>query len=134
MPKILKEKLKDKTLLYLEDDEMLYRNFIEMFKMFFKEVHHVENGKEAIDILNNNDIRIDIIITDYNMPIMDGESFLKHLRQCTKNSHIPAILFSANPDTNHVNHLLDAKMGKPLSMEKFKSTILDLCEKKLKDI
>jgi len=36
------------------------------------------NGKEALDFLNNQDIRL--VLLDWNMPVLDGLSFVKDVR------------------------------------------------------
>jgi len=49
-----------------------------------------ENGKEALDVLSTKDI--DIIITDWNMPIMDGLTFVKKIRSDSKYNDTPIIM------------------------------------------
>jgi len=60
--------------LYVDDEEVNLRGFKANFRKFFK-VHTSTSPKEAVDILNNNDIQV--IITDQRMPEMTGTEFLE---------------------------------------------------------
>jgi two-component system chemotaxis response regulator CheY len=44
------------------------------------DVIEAEDGKHAIDVLASNGNTVDLIITDINMPNMDGITLVKHLR------------------------------------------------------
>ncbi|MBN2736776.1 MAG: response regulator [Spirochaetales bacterium] len=52
------------------------------------------NGKEGIDVLNTQQ-GIDLIITDVNMPVMDGISFVKEARKHDSYSMVPIIIRSS---------------------------------------
>ncbi len=56
-----------------------------------------ENGMEALSLLQNNN-SIDLIITDLNMPEMDGENFINKLHSAYSGSIIPIIVVSSNGD------------------------------------
>ncbi len=54
------------------------------------DILEAENGREALDILSTKDV--DIIITDWNMPIMDGLTFVKRIRSDSKYDDTPIIM------------------------------------------
>ncbi len=54
------------------------------------EILEAENGKEALEILENTDV--DLIITDWNMPVMDGLTFVKKIRANKKFDDVPIIM------------------------------------------
>jgi two-component system chemotaxis response regulator CheV len=56
----------------------------------------VSNGEEALFALLHEDLKPDYIITDLNMPRMNGLEFLKRLRQVEKFQSIPVIMFSSH--------------------------------------
>ena len=62
------------------------------------ELYEAYNGKEALEIINNNDI--DLVLMDIMMPEMDGITALSKLRE---DKYIPVILLSAkSEDTDKV--------------------------------
>ncbi|WP_275098291.1 response regulator [Sedimenticola hydrogenitrophicus] len=51
------------------------------------------NGKEAMELLEGN--FFDLIVTDYNMPEMDGEALVNHVRANSSQSSIPIIMVTS---------------------------------------
>lgn len=82
--------LKKLTLLLIEDDKELKDGLSETLSIFFNKILTAENGIEALKILESNNI--DMIITDYVMPLMDGEEFCRNIRN--KNYKIPITIIS----------------------------------------
>ena len=76
------------------DDETLIRDVIkEYLKVENYEVIEAENGIEAVDICENQDI--DLIILDIMMPKMDGYTAYKTIKEKKK---IPTIILSARSE------------------------------------
>ncbi len=78
------------SLLYVDDEPAL----LELGKLFLEEhgeflVDTVESGQSALAMLGSK--KYDAIISDYQMPVMDGIDLLKTIR---KQSTIPFILFT----------------------------------------
>lgn len=77
-----------------------------------------ENGEEALNMLKEQ--KIDLILTDVMMPIMDGLKLCKHIKQNLYTCHIPVIMLSAKTDLKE--QLEGLQMGaddyipKPFSM------------------
>jgi len=67
--------------LVVEDDDFQRKVVMEMLlSLGATSILHASNGKQALDILENESIKqIDIAICDLNMPEMDGMEFLRHL-------------------------------------------------------
>ena len=85
--------LKDLHLLFVEDEEMLRDSLVPAFKKLFKSVHVMNNGEDAYYAYQSNEIDIDIIVSDYIMPHMNGLELLENIRK--DNSKIPFIFCSA---------------------------------------
>lgn len=54
------------------------------------DILEAENGKDALDVLSANNV--DVIITDWNMPVMDGLTFVKKIRSDKKYDDTPIIM------------------------------------------
>ena len=65
-----------------------------------------EDGKQAIEILNNQSF--DLIVTDYNMPEMDGKELTETVRQSNAYSHIPILMVSSEANDTHLANIAQA--------------------------
>lgn len=85
------------------------------------EISEASNGQQALE--QWNDTPFDVIITDCNMPIMDGYALAKRIRQLEKERNEPACLllgFTANAVPQEHQRCLEAGMDdclfKPISL------------------
>ena len=74
-----------------------------------------ENGKQAIEQLNKQ--AFDLIVTDYNMPEMDGRELTAAVRGSNSYSHIPILMVSSEANETHLANIsqagVDAICDKP---------------------
>lgn len=68
-----------KTLLLVDDSRAVRLAGRRMVEGLGFNILEAENGQHALEVLENNPV-VDVILLDWNMPIMDGLSFLKSLR------------------------------------------------------
>src|SRR6266568_8720200 len=61
------------------------------------------NGNEALELLRD-DI-VDVILTDFNMPVMDGEQFMKNLSVNERLSPVPVIVISTDSTRKRMSSL-----------------------------
>ena len=84
------------------------------------------NGKEAVDILNENE-EFDAILMDCQMPIMDGYEATKHIREIEKFANLPIIAMTANAMQGDKEKCISVGMNdyisKPLDFNKFYETL-----------
>jgi two-component system, OmpR family, response regulator VanR len=90
--------LKNLNLLYIEDEENIRINIKKVLLLLCENVFDASDTKEADLIFQNQ--RIDIIISDINLPNTNGIEFIKELRK--KDKTIPVILLSAYTDTKYL--------------------------------
>ena len=80
-----KEFLKTLTVMYVEDDESIRTSLGNILKKVFKEVITCVDGKEGVSnyllYTNDMDIEFDVIISDINMPNMDGLEMVEEIRK-----------------------------------------------------
>ena len=101
----------------------------ELIKLTGNEVVLAENGEEAIQILENEEIHL--IFMDIEMPVMNGIETTQHIRNklsYPKNA-LPVIALTAhNPDLFFEDFSdvgFDELITKPYSVEKIKTKIRD---------
>ena len=116
-------------LLYVEDDEDARNTTLEMLKNFFTDISVAVDGQEALDIFHEK--TFDLIISDVNMPKLDGIDMLKEVRSI--DADIPVLIFSAH---NEVRYFIETiKLGvdgyilKPLKLSQFILVIRKVVEK-----
>ncbi|MFC4698739.1 response regulator [Glaciecola siphonariae] len=90
--------LPDCDILLVEDDLELQQHFVSILPNNVK-LYLAESGLEALDILD--DIEPDIIVTDVNMPFMDGFSFCEELKKSKQFNHIPVLFLTALSDISN---------------------------------
>ncbi len=66
----------------------------ELFKSRFQ-IYEAENGKEALEVLKEHGNEVAIILLDMNMPVMDGQEFLKIKNDKKEFADIPVVVVSA---------------------------------------
>lgn len=89
------ERLKNKTILLVEDEKVIRENISSMLKFFFKEVYVAIDGYDGLDKYEN--YLPDIIMTDLKMPNMSGFELIKELEKRASKSY--TIIVSAHTDT-----------------------------------
>ena len=99
--------LKNLNILYIEDEENIKENIKKTLLIFCENVFDVENISTAKEILNNN--RIDIIISDINLPDSSGIDFVKELRKIDKT--IPVIILSAYTEKSYLLEATKLKLA-----------------------
>ncbi|PKM74440.1 MAG: chemotaxis protein CheV [Firmicutes bacterium HGW-Firmicutes-16] len=93
----------DKHILVVEDSLLLSKMIIEsLHKAGYIQTVKLDNGQEAWDYLcelrdseNNIDSSLSCIITDIEMPLMDGHRLTKLVKTDKKLKHIPLVIFSS---------------------------------------
>ncbi|QSZ41916.1 response regulator [Sulfurimonas aquatica] len=94
----LKEKAKTFSILYIEDEDGLREKFVTFLKKIFDHVDSASNGEEGLQLYLNN--LHDIVITDIQMPKMDGLELIGKLREINDNQEI--IILSAYTDASYL--------------------------------
>ncbi|UJW84087.1 response regulator [Devosia sp. SL43] len=56
------------------------------------EVLQAEDGKQGLDVLKNE--QVDVVITDINMPVMDGIEFIRHVRATGNHQSLPILILT----------------------------------------
>ncbi len=63
-------------------------------------IDQAENGLHALEMLNQN--FYDFVVTDYNMPHMDGKELVDHIRQQSTQSSLPVLMVTSEENENRL--------------------------------
>jgi len=88
----------EQTHVLITDDSVTARAHLrKLLKTHLYKVSEAKDGKEAIAVLEKNpDIKL--LITDFNMPVMDGIELTKHVRRKMGNDQLIIIALSSESD------------------------------------
>lgn len=115
------------TILIVEDEKDM-RSFISSELSDEYNIIEACNGQQAIEILDNHNVSL--VITDLMMPILDGISLCRNLKESIKYCHIPIIVLTAKVSMEaHLQVLeskADAYIEKPFSTDHLKAQISNL--------
>ena len=102
---------------------------VELCKNMGFDVKTAENGKKALQQLSEHEF--DIVLTDIQMPIMDGFTLIQNIRNSENFYHIPVIALSGRREVKTETYLeagFDQNMLKPFEPVKLKKCIADVLD------
>jgi len=89
------------------------------------DILEAEDGKQALSVLSKN--KVDLIITDWNMPNMDGLSFVKAIRSMREWDDVPIIMVTTEAAKEDILEALKAGVNnyivKPFTPEVLKEKV-----------
>ncbi len=116
------------TVLIVEDSLVVIKFLSIAFKNAGFKVKTASDGYEALEKAIKDDINL--IVTDLNMPEMDGITLLSSLKDNLSTKNIPVILMSSNmPSENEISKSY-AFLQKPFNDEK----IISIAKKAIKEV
>jgi two-component system, cell cycle sensor histidine kinase and response regulator CckA len=81
VPSVTRDVTGQDTILLVEDEEAVRSFAARALRMRGYNVLEASGGEEALEIVKNDDVKIDLIITDVVMPNMDGPTMVRHVKQ-----------------------------------------------------
>lgn len=118
---------KDMKILLVEDASVMRKMEIKTLNSLdFKNITEAENGEAAIGILEK-DPAYDLIISDWNMPVMDGFELLKKVRSMEATGNIPFLMATGRGEKKEVEKALEAGVNsfisKPFNKDELRDKI-----------
>ncbi len=110
--------LQSYSILYIEDNREIAEEIAFFLEPRVKKLYCAYDGQEGLSLYNK--VHPDIIITDIQMPIMNGIEMIKEIRE--RDSDIPIIITTAFNDSEYMFQALDLQVDgyliKPLRFDK----------------
>ncbi|MGB6020339.1 MAG: response regulator [Sulfurimonadaceae bacterium] len=120
------EKLSNIKVLYVEDDDIARENGVEYLENYFENIYEAADAIRALKLYEEH--TPDIIITDIQMPKMNGLDFVKQIRKSDTKTQI--IIITAFNDTEYLLKAVELKLVKylikPVKEKEFDEA-LNLC-------
>jgi two-component system chemotaxis response regulator CheY len=91
-------------------------------------VHEAGSGTEGLDVLRAQ--QVDLILSDINMPSMDGLEFLRQVRAQNLAPGVPVVMITTESSEEHVKQAIQSGaqgyIRKPFTAEQVKERVLPL--------
>ena len=117
------------TMLIVEDNDDMVSFLSSHFQQHYN-VLTAGDGIEGMAVIDKNEVNI--IVSDWMMPRMDGAEFCRHIRQNPLTSHIPFIMLTAKTDNQSkiegMNVGADIYVEKPFSVEYLEACIANILQ------
>jgi len=115
------------TILVVEDNRIERMFMEEQIKDLGHGMLAAENGQQALDILNTPESRIDVILMDKMMPVMDGMTAVRKIKEDPVLRRIPIVMITGAASARDVQEGLDAGvfyyLAKPVDESVLKSVL-----------
>ena len=115
------------SLLYVEDDRTLQQETAHLLRNFFEKIDLAQNGEEGLELFEPG--KYEIIITDINMPKLNGVEMVKAIRR--KDRHQMIIVISAHDEPHYLIDLINAGaqcfLSKPIDLTELISVLYEFC-------
>ncbi len=120
--------LKNKTILYIEDDAVVLKNISKLLQNYFSYIYTAVDGEDGYRKFLQH--KVDLLIVDIELPKLSGINLIKKIRKL--NSSIPIVVISAYTRTDYllesVELGLDKYIVKPFTSRKLHELLNKLDE------
>jgi two-component system, chemotaxis family, chemotaxis protein CheY len=93
--------------LIVDDSKTMRMILKEHLKKLGFEVSEAVNGREALEVLKGM-VKADLVMVDWNMPEMDGVSFVRAVRAEPDYANLPLMMVTTNTELSQVSIALEA--------------------------
>jgi FixJ family two-component response regulator len=127
--------MKERVIVYAEDDQPQRESMTELLELYGFNVRAHANGRLALDdiLTLQAEGKTVLLLTDYNMPVMDGIELIKGLSDAK--ARVPTIVLSANIDVQEnvgklgLTGVVDRFLDKPVMGATLKEAIKSVSAK-----
>ena len=95
------------------------------------EIIEAGNGVEALDVVRRE--KLDLVLSDINMPVMDGLEFVRQLQSVENARGVPVVMITTEGSESHVMEAISCGargyIRKPFTPDQMKQHVLPLLQK-----
>jgi two-component system, chemotaxis family, chemotaxis protein CheY len=135
MPLGIKDAVKHMHVLIVDDSSVMRKIVERSLRQAGIEIGQVSeagNGVEAMAVLSQ--AKVDLILSDINMPVMDGLEFVRQLSTIENAKGTPVVMITTEGSESHVVQALSAGakgyIRKPFTPDQVKERVVPLLAKK----
>lgn len=123
-----KEFLKKLNILYVEDEKEIREQLSKLLARRINELYTAENGEIGLKLFKEQ--KVDVVITDIQMPIMDGLEMAEEIRNI--NADVPIIVITAFNESDYLLKSIDLAISKYLFKPIIPTTLIEVIYEKSK--
>jgi two-component system chemotaxis response regulator CheY len=117
------------------DDSQVMRMIIEkIVNSLGYEAVHAGNGQEVLSVLEKGCGDTDLILLDWNMPVLNGLETLRRIKKSRTTRDIPVLMVSTESEEDKIQQVMNAGAGgyisKPFTAESLAAVIRKMKEKR----
>lgn len=126
--------MKSLSILLVDDDKIERLKFQKVCKAINSNntIFEATDGEIALSLLHKNNFDFDLIISDINMPRMNGFEFLTALKQHKKSKYIPVVIMSTSECKDDLKKCyklgISGYFSKPLKYAEYLKKVTSLIE------
>lgn len=125
-----KEILENISVLYVEDEKDVREFTSKLLGSLVKKVYSAENGLDGLELFKENKENIDLIVSDINMPKMDGLEMCSLIKEINK--EVPIVITSAHNDPNFLKKAISVGVNtyamKPIDLYQLVESMIKAIE------
>jgi two-component system chemotaxis response regulator CheY len=116
------------------DDSRMARNLIQrvLGNLGIRHLLTAADGREAMQVLARE--AVDLVVTDYNMPDVNGLELTEFIRQSELHSHLPVMMVTSEANEAHLSQVahagVNALTDKPFEPETVKRLLVQLLDQR----
>lgn len=123
----------DLVVLVVDDSAMARKHISRVLNgLGIERISEAKDGREAVDVIANN--YFDLVVTDYNMPNMDGKELVDHIRTASNQASIPVLMVTSEENESRLAAVQQAGVSaicdKPFEI----SVVRDLVQRALSEV
>ncbi len=124
----------EKLRVLVVDDSNLARKHISrvLNNMGINNIITAKDGAEAVELFQQEAEAFDLIVTDYNMPEMDGQQLTRYIREEMNNAFIPILMVTSEHDEARLSNIqkagVSAIFDKPFEPQTVKDVLYRILE------